>query len=121
MVRSRLVWLVVAIGTVLSLLVQYCVRATLGLENSPETIALLPGVLHLTYLLPYKAFGAFFSDFSDTKQLVIQASILNIVVISAGTFFVSWLLSKSDKRIMKSLQIGVGLLLAGGISKLFYF
>lgn len=112
MVKSRLVWIVAAIGTVLSLLVQYCVRATLGSENSPETIPLLPDVLHLTYLLPYKAFS--FS--ANTNQLVLQVGILSILAIIAGTFFVSWLLSKSNKKIMKSLQIGVGLLLAGSIS-----
>ncbi|HEY9824843.1 MAG TPA: signal peptidase II [Stenomitos sp.] len=38
------------------------------------------------------------------------------MIISACTFFISWLLSKSDKKIMKSLQIGVGLLLAGSVS-----
>lgn len=112
MVKSRLVWIVAFIGVVLSLIVQYCVRATLGLENSPETIPLIPGVLHLTYLLPHKAF----SLFSDTSQLVVILGIIYILVISAGTFFISWLLSKSGKQIMKSLQIGVGLIIAGSMS-----
>ncbi len=53
MTRNQLVWIVAAVGAALGLLVQYCVRATLELENSPATIPLLPGILHLTYVSPY--------------------------------------------------------------------
>jgi signal peptidase II len=112
--KNRLIWIVVVIGTVLILSVQYCIRTIFEsrqpLETIP-TIPLLPGILHLTYLR-----GAVFSLFSDVKQLLILIRIGFILFIIAVTFFISWLLSRWGKKMMKSLQIGVGLLLAGAIS-----
>lgn len=111
MTNNRLVWIVAAIGTVLILSVQYGIRTILESRPSLETIPLLPGILNLTYI-----HGAAFSMFRDVKQLVTLIRIGSILLIIAVTFFISWLLSKFDKEMMKALQAGVGLLLAGAIS-----
>jgi signal peptidase II len=113
--KNRLIWIVVAIGTVLVLSVQYCIRTIFESKQPVETIPtipLLPGILHLTYL----RLGAAFSLFGGVKQLLILIQIGSILFVIAVTFFISWLLSKWGKNMIKSLQIGVGLLLAGAIS-----
>jgi signal peptidase II len=110
--KNRLIWIVAAIGTVLILSVQYCIRTIFESRQPLETIPLLPGILHLTYLRG----GAIFSLFDDVKQLLIMIRIGSILFIIAVTFFISWLLYRWGKKMMKALQIGVGLLLAGAIS-----
>jgi lipoprotein signal peptidase len=60
--------------------------------------------------------GATFSIFVDAKQLLLLVRIGSILIVTALTFFVSWLLSKFGKEMMKALQFGIGLFLAGAIS-----
>jgi len=111
--KNRLVWIVAAIGTVLIVSVQYCIRTIFESRQPLETIPLLQGILHLTYLRG----GAFLSLFNNNvKQLLILSRIGFILFIIAVTFFISWLLSRWGKEMMKALQIGVGLILAGAIS-----
>ncbi|NJO93438.1 MAG: signal peptidase II [Hydrococcus sp. RM1_1_31] len=95
------------------MLVQYCIRTILESNSSLETIPLLPGILHLTY---FRGSTAISSMFRDGKQLLLLIRIGSILFITAVTFFISWLLSKFGKEMMKALQFGVGLLLAGAIS-----
>lgn len=113
MTNNRLVWTVTAIGTSLILLVQYCIRVSLESGSSPETIPLLPGILHLTYL---RGSDTALSLFGDVKQLLLLHRIGTILFVTIVVFFISWLLSKFSKEMMKSLQFGIGLLLAGSIS-----
>ncbi len=113
MTNNRLWWTITAIGTALILLVQYYIRTVLGSKPLLETIPLLPGILHLTYL---PGTAAAFSLFGDVKQLLFLIRIGFILFIAALTYFISWRLSQAGKEMMKSLQVGVGLLLAGAIS-----
>jgi lipoprotein signal peptidase len=92
--KNRLIWIVAAIGTVLILSVQYCIRTIFESRQPLETIPLLPGILHLTYLRG----GAIFSLFDDAKQLLIMIRIGSILFIIAVTFFISWLLSRWKKK-----------------------
>ena len=111
--KNRLVWIVAAIGTVLIVSVQYCIRTIFESRQPLETIPLLQGILHLTYLRG----GAFLSLFNNNvKQLLILSRIGFILFIIAVIFFISWLLSRWGKEMIKALQIGVGLILAGAIS-----
>jgi signal peptidase II len=112
MTKNRLVWIVGITGTVLILSVQYCIRTIFESRPSLETIPLLPGILHLTYLDGRAAF----SMFGNVKQLLTLIRIGSILFIIAVTFFISWLLSRTGKEMMRTLQVGVGLLLAGAIS-----
>lgn len=111
MTSNRLMWTVTAIGTALILFVQYCIRAVLELRPPLETIPLLPDILHLTYVREANAFML-----ADTKQLLFLIRIGSILFITAITYFISWLLSKLGKEMMKALQFGIGLFLAGVIS-----
>lgn len=111
MTYNRLLWTVAAIGTALILLVQYGIRTVLESRPSLETIPLLPGILHLTLRS-----NAAFSLFGDVKLLLFLIRIGSILFIAALTFFISWRLSQVGKEMMKSLQVGVGLFLAGTIS-----
>jgi signal peptidase II len=113
MTSNRLMWTVTAIGTALILFVQYCIRVSLESRSPLETIPLLPGILHLTYL---RGVGAAFSMFSDNNQFLLLIRIGSILFVIAVIFFISWLLSKFGKEMMKALQFGVGLFLAGAIS-----
>ena len=112
MTYNRLLWIVAAIGTALILLVQYGIRTVLESRPSLETIPLLPGILHLSYLRSNVAF----SLFGDVKKLLFMIRIGSILFIAALTFVISWRLSQVSKEMMKSLQVGVGLFLAGAIS-----
>lgn len=112
MTNNRLLWTVAAIGTALILLFQYCIRTVLESRPSLETIPLLPGILHLTYLHPSTAF----SFFGDAKPLLFLIRIGYILFIFSLTFVISSRLSQVGKEMMKSLQVGVGLFLAGVIS-----
>lgn len=112
MTNNGLLWTVAAIGTALILLVQYCIRTVLESRPSPETIPLFPGILHLTYLRPNTAF----SVLGDVKLLLFLIRIGFILFIFALTFVISWRLYQVGKEMMKSLQVGVGLFLAGAIS-----
>ena len=106
---NRLVWLVAIIGTALSFLTQFLVRITLELQSPPQSIPLLPGILYLTYM---SSDGAAFG-MGDYNSLLISGGILAISALSLVTLLISWFLSKSQKTILKSLQVGVGLVLAG--------
>jgi signal peptidase II len=112
MTYNRLLWTVAAIGTALILLVQYDIRTLIESSHSLETIPLLPGILHLTYLRSTAAFNRF----GDVKPLLFLIRIGSILFIAALTFVISWRLSQVGKEMMKSLQVGVGLFLAGAIS-----
>lgn len=113
MARNRLIWTVTAIGTTLILFAQYCIRVSLESISPLEPIPLFSGILYLTYS---RAEDAAFSIFADAKQLLTLIRIGSILFITFVIFFISWILSKSGKEMMKALQIGVGLLLAGAIS-----
>jgi lipoprotein signal peptidase len=111
MTKNRLMWMIAVIGTVLLLLVQYCLRVSIGSRFPAETIPLLPGVLHLTYFQGGVAFS-----FTNSKQVLILIRIGSILFFAAITFFISRLLAKYSKKITKTLQIGIGLFFAGAIS-----
>lgn len=108
--KNRLVWIVAVMGAALSLLTQYLVRTTLESQIPSQSIPLLPGILHLTYI---SADDAAFGFLGDSSSLLISLGILAILALSAVTLWISWFLSKSQKTILKSLQVGVGLLIAG--------
>jgi lipoprotein signal peptidase len=103
--------MVTAIGTGSLLLIQYCIRVSLGSRFPVETIPLLPGILHLTYFQGGVAFS-----FTNSKQLLILIRIGSILFFAAITFFISWLLAKYNKKMIKTLQLGIGLFFAGAIS-----
>lgn len=115
MTSNRLMWTVTAIGTPLILLVQYGFRLTIGSRTPLEPLPLLPGVLYLNYIHNTNEAFALFSDVSNLLLLIRIGYILFVVAV---TSFISWRLSKVGKEMMKALQLGLGLLLAGAISNI---
>ncbi|GAB4468531.1 MAG: hypothetical protein OHK0037_26200 [Elainellaceae cyanobacterium] len=109
MARNRWVWIIGLGGGILTLLSQAGIRAALANSPTPETQPLTPGILHFTYL---KNAGAAFSIFSANLSSLLGLRLISIGIIAAVTLLLSWL----EKEMMISLQIGLGLLLAGGIS-----
>lgn len=113
MTSNRLMWTVTAIGIPLILLVQYGVRVMIGSRTPLEPLPLLPGILYLTYI-PNN--NAAFALLADVDNLLLLIRIGYILFVVAVTFFISWRLSKFGKKMMKALQLGLGLFLAGAIS-----
>jgi signal peptidase II len=113
MARNRLIWAVTVIGTALILLVQYCIRVSLGSRSSLETVPLLLDVLHLTYL---RGNAASFGLVTGINPQLILIRIGLILLVTAVISWISWLFSRSGKEMMKTLQFGIGLILAGAIS-----
>ncbi|MGP1387978.1 MAG: signal peptidase II [Thainema sp.] len=114
MTNNQLVWIVAAAGAFLSLLVQFIARILFGSKDPSElaTIPLIPNVLHFTYLDITNSFAIS----ANNRSVLILGSIIFILCLSFIILLVSKLLSRSGKKIAKSLQIGLGLLLAGSIS-----
>ncbi|MFQ3637974.1 MAG: signal peptidase II [Cyanobacteriota bacterium] len=109
MTRNRWVWITGLAGSLLGLLIQVFIRKAFEAQLSPKTLPLIPGIFHLTYL---KNPGVAFSWFAP--NLVSWLLWLRLILMGsiAG---VTLLFSRFRKEMILPLQIGLGLLLAGGI------
>ena len=108
--KNKLMWRVTVIGTVLILLFTYFIRLHLIFKIGTK-IPILPGILHFTYDSGESPFSIFVGNL---KFVLVLVSITFIALITCIMFFVSWVISR-QKIMIKSLQIGLGLLLAGNI------
>jgi len=107
--RNRWVWIIGLAVSILGLLIQVLIRKTFEEQLPPKTLPLIPRIFYLTYL---KKPGAAFSWFEPNLaswllwlRLILMGSIAGITL----------LFSRFRKEMILSLQIGLGLLLAGGI------
>jgi len=107
--RNRWVWIIGLAVSILGLLIQVLIRKTFEEQLPPKALPLIPGIFYLTYL---KNPGAAFSWFEPNLaswllwlRLILMGSIAGITL----------LFSRFRKEIILPLQIGLGLLLAGGI------
>ena len=114
MIKNKLMWRVAVIGTAFMLLITYFIRMHLIFKLG-TTIPILPGILHFTYNSG-EAVATFFAFTGQNfKYLYVLISLVSLALITSIIFFISWVISR-QKIMIKSLQIGLGLLLAGSIS-----
>lgn len=108
--RNRWVWIIGLAGGVLGFLMQVLIRKAFEEQLLSKTLPLIPGVFYLTYL---KNPGADFSFFdSNLTSWTLWLRLISMGIIAVVTL----LFSRFRKEMILPLQVGLGLLLAGGIS-----
>lgn len=102
--KNRLFWIAALIGLVLDRLTKFLVTYTLLLTIPPQTIPLVPGVFHLTYVVNT---GAAFSLFNQgvgwLRWLSLAVSVALLVIAWFGPSWTRW------------EQAGYGFILSGAL------
>jgi signal peptidase II len=99
--RNRLFWVAAAVGLGLDQLTKLAIVRTFELG---ETLPLLPGIFHLTYVTNR---GAAFSLFSEKGEWLRWLSL----VVSLGLVLLAWF----TPRMTRWEQLGYGCILAGAL------
>jgi len=102
--RNRLFWVAAAIGLALDQLTKYWVVMSFELTFPPETVPLIPGVFHFTYVTNS---GAAFSLFSDNGEWLRWLSLaVSLGLIAVGIW---------ANLVNRWEQAGYGLILSGAL------
>ncbi|MBD3881947.1 lipoprotein signal peptidase [Phormidium tenue FACHB-886] len=99
--RNRLFWVAAVVGLVLDQVTKFAIVRTFELG---ESLPLLPGVFHFTYVTNK---GAAFSLFSEGGEWLRWLSL----VVSLGLILLAWL----TPRLSRLEQLGYGCILAGAL------
>ncbi|MBW4659409.1 MAG: lipoprotein signal peptidase [Drouetiella hepatica Uher 2000/2452] len=98
--KNRLFWVTAAVGLVLDQLSKFAIVQNFQIG---ETLALIPGVFHFTYVVNK---GAAFSLFSERGEWLRWLSL----IVSAGLILLAW-----RTRMNRLEQVGYGCVLAGAL------
>ena len=98
--RNRLFWIAAALGLILDQLSKFAIVQNFRIE---DTLPLIPGVFHFTYVVNK---GAAFSLFSEKGEWLRWLSL----VVSAGLVLLAW-----RTRMNRWEQVGYGCVLAGAL------
>ena len=104
MFKNRVFWLVALIGLVLDRLTKFFIVYTMPLTIPPQTIPLIPGVFHITYVVNN---GAAFSLFSQGVGWLRWLSL----GVSAGLMVLAWF----GPKLGRWEQAGYGFILSGAL------
>ncbi|HIK27925.1 MAG TPA: lipoprotein signal peptidase [Oscillatoriaceae cyanobacterium M7585_C2015_266] len=104
MFKNRIFWSVALVSLVFDRLTKLWVVQTFPLTNPPQTLPLLPGVFHLTYVTNT---GAAFSLFANGSAWLRWLSL----AVSAGLMAMAWFGPKMNRW----EQAGFGFILGGAL------